>query len=466
LRDRPGPSSYAKRGVVAGTKKSAWNLLFDDFMLRHIKQCTETEARNRLENDEWALKIEDLEAFFGIMYVRGATGASKLALHNLWSNNYGVQIVKDAMPRNRFQEILRYLRFDEKSTRSQRLQEDKFALVSVVWNRFIENCQSCYVPGPWITVDEQLFPSKSRCRFTQFMANKPDKYGQKFFLAVDKEAEYVLNAIPYLGKDEMRPGNERLADYVVKTLVNPYLRKGRNVTTDNFFTSLQLAKYLKSQSTSIVGTMDRKRREVPEIAKKCKEELYHTQVLKESDATLSVYQGKRNKDVLILSTLHPEVSVESGGKKKPESVLCYNETKYGVDVVDQMAKKYSVKMPCRRWPVHTVCNILDLAAINAWVLYKEVTGEKISRREFILTLAEELVTPNKEQRGRGPTAEENADVDLQNPKGERKKCQVKKECQRNKTRYTCSKCQKNVCKKCIGREAQIILCFYCHEKEG
>ena len=29
--------------------------------------------------------------------------------------------------------------------------------------------------------------------------------------------------------------------------------------------------------------------------------------------------------------------------------------------------------------------------------------------------------------------------------------------------YTCSKCQKNVCKKCIGREAYIILCFYCHE---
>ncbi|GBM75717.1 hypothetical protein AVEN_92721-1 [Araneus ventricosus] len=35
-------------------------------------------------------------------------------------------------------------------------------------------------------------------------------------------------------------------------------------------------------------------------------------------------------------------------------------------------------------------NILDLAAINAWVICKEVVGTKIKRRDYILNLADEL----------------------------------------------------------------------------
>ena len=84
------------------------------------------------------------------------------------------------MSRNKFAEILRLIRFDKKNERSQRLQTDKFALVSEVWNKFIENSQMCYKPGAAITVDEQLFPTKTRCRFTQYMPNKPNKFGIKF----------------------------------------------------------------------------------------------------------------------------------------------------------------------------------------------------------------------------------------------------------------------------------------------
>ena len=41
-------------------------------------------------------------------------------------------------------------------------------------------------------------------------------------------------------------------------------------------------------------------------------------------------------------------------------------------MVDQMARKYSVKASGRRRPVHVFYNVLDLAAINSWILYKEV----------------------------------------------------------------------------------------------
>ena len=75
-----------------------------------------------------------------------------------------------AMSRNIFCQILRFIRFDKRNERSERLRTDKFALFSTVWNRFIENRFGCYKRGPYITIDKQLFPNKVRCPFAQFIA--------------------------------------------------------------------------------------------------------------------------------------------------------------------------------------------------------------------------------------------------------------------------------------------------------
>ncbi|EFN87813.1 hypothetical protein EAI_00098, partial [Harpegnathos saltator] len=117
----------------------------------------------------------ELDAFLGILYVRDTTESKEVELNVLWSEKWGIPLCKSVMSRNRFREIMRFLRFDLRSTRLQRLKDDKFALMAEVWDRFIANCQSMYIPGSYISVDEQLFPSKCRCRFTQFIASKPDK---------------------------------------------------------------------------------------------------------------------------------------------------------------------------------------------------------------------------------------------------------------------------------------------------
>ena len=111
----------------------------------------------------------------------------------------GTSFFPDTMSRNRFREIMRYLKFDLNRTRPQRLQSDKVALASEVWQRFIDNYFLCYSPGENLTADEQLFPSKARCRFTQCMANKPDKFGIKFWMLVDNATKYVSNAFQCLG---------------------------------------------------------------------------------------------------------------------------------------------------------------------------------------------------------------------------------------------------------------------------
>ena len=86
--------------------------------------------------------------------------------------------------------------------------------------------------------------------------------------------------------------------------------------------------------------------------------------------------------------MHDSADVDtSNEKKKPEIILFYNANKVGVDSFDQMATRSA----SRRWPVAVWGNILDIAAINSYVLYKKVTSNRITRRQFILMLVENLL---------------------------------------------------------------------------
>ena len=379
-REAPGPSTQAKRSISKESVRSAWDLFIDESVLRHIQRCTEEEARRVLQTVDWRVSLHELDAFLAIVYARGAHKAAKIKVHELWSKLWGIPIISETMARNRFVEIMKFLRFDYKQTRSHRLATDKLALISTVWHTFVGNCLRHYRPGTNITVDEQLFPTKARCRFTQYMPNKPDKFGIKFWMAADVDTKYMLHSIPYLGKDDSRPAGVKLGEHVVLQLIEPYRKTGRNVTTDNFFTSVNLAKTLRQQGISIVGTVNRIRKEIPQEIKKMKEDLFTTKIFKHDCCTLTVYQAKTAKNVLLLSTMHSTVDIGDDRKSKPETVTFYNSTKFGVDVVDQMARKYTVNAASRRWPVQFFYNILDLAAINAHILYKLVTGSKISRR--------------------------------------------------------------------------------------
>ena len=55
-----------------------------------------------------------------------------------------------------------------------------------------------------------------------------------------------------------------------------------------------------------------------------------------------------------------------------------------------MKRLYSVKAASRRWPVHVFYNVVDMALINNWILFKQVCQSCINRREFIQRVTEEL----------------------------------------------------------------------------
>lgn len=456
-----GPTGYAKRNIIKGRVESAFSLIIDNNMIEHVRKYTELEAFRVLKT-KWNLSIAKLYAFIGLLYARGAYEAKNMDVSYLWNTKWGPSFFSTTMSRNDFAEIMRFIRFDNKNQRSQRLQNDKFALISEVWYKFIENSQNCYKPGAYLAIDEQLFPTKARCRFTQYMPNKPDKFGIKFWLASDVSSKYIVNGFPYLGKDEGRESSVPLGEFVTLKLAEPYTGHGKNITADNFFTSASLASKLLAKKTTLVGTIRRNKRELPKLARQAKDSMtrFSTILYKSNDFILSIYKAKPNKKVLILSSMHSSIEIEKNNTRIPETIRFYNSTKFGVDVTDQMARKYSVKSKCQRWPLQVFFNILDLAGINAWILYKETTGEEISRQEFLFQLAEELGTEYQKERQLSKECSSKTIINTATDSSGRKSCQIRY-CKVNKTNKICIKRKQYVCGKCAIQNA--VICKKCAE---
>jgi len=109
----------------------------------------------------------------------------------------------------------------------------------------------------------------------------------------------------------------------------------------------------KYKKNSLLGTLN-KIHKVLAMAKHMKEPLHSPTLYKSGDATITV-QGKANKNAVTVST-----TTSDNANKVPEMVKVYNDTKYGVDIVHQMTRKYTVRTSTRRRPVHSFHNTLLL----------------------------------------------------------------------------------------------------------
>ena len=135
-------------------------------------------------------------------------------------------------------------------------------------------------------------------------------------------------------------------------LIIPLFRQNFNVTCGNYFTSLDLSLRLAERQCSLMGTIRANRRKIPDLLKK-KRMLHNTMAVHstgDTTATITSYQCKKSMSVNILSTVLKNVVIpeHNNPKCKPETMLFYNQTKVGVDVLDEMSRLYLVKADSRR----------------------------------------------------------------------------------------------------------------------
>lgn len=132
---------------------------------------------------------------------------------------------------------------------------------------------------------------------------------------------------------------------------------------------------------------------------------YSTEFAFNKEATLCSYVPKKNKAVVMISTMHSSNEVEDSVSAKPEIIQFYNQTKGGVDNMDKMLAEYTVQRKTNRWPLAMFYNMLNIAALAAYVIYHEHNTSFKStnkRRKFLQDLSLQLCMPAIEARLENP----------------------------------------------------------------
>lgn len=245
---------------------------------------------------------------------------------------------------------------------------------------------------------------------------------------------------------------------VVKRLIMPISGTGRNVTMDNWFTSVPLAKsLLEDNNLTMIGTLRKNKKEIPKdfLPSKSREVLSSTFGFYE-DITLVSYVPKKNASVLLISTMHHDTATDDSEQMKPEIIKQYNVTKGGVDVVDEMKGSYSVARKSNRWPLTLFFSLMNIAGINSQIIFQKNTGKKVVRRYFLKELAFDLIRehinerkqttslPNPLKRKIREFCGEPENKVVRSPKIER--CSFCTTKQNRKTKQFCQNCSLYICK--------------------
>ncbi|KAG1968704.1 hypothetical protein F2P79_003453 [Pimephales promelas] len=111
--------------------------------------------------------------------------------------------------------------------------------------------------------------------------------------------------------------------------------QGHTITCDNYFTSYALGQELLKRKLGMLGTVRKNKPELPSALK--------------------------NRNVLLMSTVHKGATVSTGDERKPDVILDYNKTKGGVDSLDQMVAAYTCKRTGGQWLYFPPCSMCQLS---------------------------------------------------------------------------------------------------------
>nr|CAI5836442.1 unnamed protein product [Callosobruchus analis] len=414
------------------TPLQAWQLLFTDeileVILKHTNaKITELSAKYHSENVTYVnhLSMSELKAFLGLNILAGVFKSGREDADSLWATDgTGRDIFRATMTLKRFLFLLCAIRFDDPDSRADRIASgDTAAAVSEVFKSFIKNCSTNYTCSEFATVDEMLVPFRGKCKFRMYMKSKPAKYGLKIMCLCDARTHYLINAFIYTGKNVLRRNPKKLSipTLDVLDLVSPIENTNRNITGDNWFTSNELVSELKSRGLTYVGTMRKNERDVPPQFQPNKSRTAQSSIFGfTGDRTLVSFVPKRNRSVILLSSMH-HTDLVNKESNKPEINEFYNSTKSAAKPEDKMTrKKFNV------------------------LLRKALIQEHLQER-LSLNISREMKNIIRKVLGIAEQNQPDA-TDLQPPPAKRMRCVLCPRSKDRKTPMTCSKCRKPICK--------------------
>nr|XP_047128015.1 piggyBac transposable element-derived protein 4-like [Hydra vulgaris] len=480
-----------------------FNYFFTDDLVELISLETHRAAITKNLNTKFKIDKYGIRRYIGVLIFMSVYRYPNI--EDYWSE-FGFGHIPESMPKNRFEQIKKYLSFNDESKRVKKgdIGYDPIFRIRKVATHLLERFDS--IPkNARLSIDEQMCSTKMVHHLRQYLPDKPHKWGVKLFVLCDsngysyrfeiytaaKNDDIVLPFTPNIGAT----GNVviRLSQ-TIPNFVNHILY------FDNFYTSLPVMVYLRARGIYALGTVRANR--IP----KCKLPDDKNEELKKAPRGYSIeFVGsaygvdittvlwKDTKNVRLCSTYvgtkpfqrnntSSQLSkVARYNKKKssydeidcPQIIREYNTHMGGVDLMDSYLGRNGLKIKTQDMATRIFYHFLDMTVTNAFILYRRLNAENnktvdsddkikdMTMKEFRVSIAKELcVSLEKRSVGRPsatqptnrnyvgrkaahPVASVRFDEMNHFPEwGSKKSCKF---CKKSDTHTFCTKCNIHLC---------------------
>ncbi|XP_049816570.1 piggyBac transposable element-derived protein 3-like [Schistocerca nitens] len=167
--------------------------------------------------------------------------------------------------------------------------------------------------------------------------------------------------------------------------------KNHIIFMDNYFTSYDLFKDLKSNGVYACGTINPRRKNIPKLEEE--KELERGEFdYKISNDSIIIYRWKDNRAVNLISTCHSPSDVSTVTRKMKDgtitNITCpivlkdYNSSMNYVDNFDRLESDYAIDRKSKKWWMRLFLHFLDCSVTNAFIMHKEIEMEQFSNKAF------------------------------------------------------------------------------------
>ena len=298
----------------------------------------------------------------------------------------GYDAVSSVMSRNRLELILRYLHFANNETVDEKVKETNKAWKIAPWLVLLRAQCLLTEPQENNAIDEMLIPFKGKfSRIRQYIRGKPHPWGFKVWARAGEDGilydfELYTGAAPGREKSTLGVGG----DVILRLSETLPQHQNFKVFADNFFSGIPMIIALKSKGIHYTGTIRKGRlpgcqlREDKDLEKEGRGACDYRV---ERDTDICSVKWNDTKCVTLVSTylgVSPMAEIQRWDKKKkgfvkvqrPNIVSEYNSKMGGVDLLDFLCGKYRYKLRSKRWYMHIFWYSVELAVVNAWLVYR------------------------------------------------------------------------------------------------
>ena len=217
------------------------------------------QKRNNSFLGRWEpVTTNEIKTFLVVLLLMGIVYKPKMRMY--WSKDalYSTPTFSEVMSHNRFELIMKFFHFKDNSPYNPTNENrDRLHKVQPLIEALHERCQKVYYPGQNFSVDEWLVLFKGRLHFKQLICTKRARFGIKLYELCTSSGitlDFLVFGKGMFSDDD--PYHDMLSSKRIPSiLIQPFLRKGDTLYTNNYYTSPSLGKFLLENKTHLCGTI-------------------------------------------------------------------------------------------------------------------------------------------------------------------------------------------------------------------